>query len=136
MFEMDTVTLANLWDLFGFWSCFAFALGLGAALASHRLGKRSTASNQTEIIGALPWLMWLAAFLISLPMAVGPKPFDGLENWSRDKSFAPLVALAFGLVFAFDSLRFQKLRLRATTWACLLFYFATTIGFIESGRGK
>jgi hypothetical protein len=142
MFGTGTSTLANLRDLIGFWSCFAFALGLSGAFASHRASTQAMASaphEQTKIIEVLPAVMWLAAFFIGwllppLSMAYsGPALFDGPVVRSYDKFFGGLIALAFGLVFAFDRLRFPKLRRKPDTWVGLAVYLATALFLMSAG---
>ena len=142
MFGTGSGTLTNLRDLVGLWSCFAFALGLVGALASHHSWKRKIASGsyeQTKIIEVLPVLMWLTAFFIGwlLPQLSmgysGPATFDGPLVKSYDKFFGGLIALAFGLVFAFDRLRFPKLRRKSDTWVGLAMYLATALFLMSAG---
>jgi hypothetical protein len=136
------VTVENLRDLFGYWSCFALKLGFAGALVSHCSGKlvaAPAAANKTKVLRLLPWLMWLVGFFIGcvvLPLSMahaGRLPFDSPVEWGYDRSFALLIAFAFGLVFVIDAFRFPILRQKHDRWVCLFLYLAIALFLISAG---
>ena len=118
---MHAFTIANLRDLVGGWSCLAFAAGLmGAILCflSSRTHVFRPASGAPANVGrTAAWAMVLIAICIEfyvLPGSVaysGPVPPEFRLIWLYDKHFAALIALAFGIVFAFDAFWIRKLYL-------------------------
>jgi hypothetical protein len=117
---MSIQHLANLKELFGFWSCLAFVAGFAGACAcyisSRRRDSRSQIRTRAKLSGTLAAGMFLFSVVVFLYVLPASMAYSGpfapeIRVVSRyDKYFAPLVALAFSVVFAFDSLR---LRLRA-----------------------
>jgi hypothetical protein len=144
---MDTITTANLRDLAGGWSCFVFAIGLSGSFLSHRASRRldpiSKIDKQYDVIVLLPWAMLMLVFFLSFFLGAslaysGPASLETLVHRRYDRTFAPLIALAFGNVFALDTLRFGKLRRQAFTWLCLAFFLfldsLLVAEFLKNGR--
>ena len=110
---MSAFNIANLKDLVGGWSCLTFAIGLAGAAASFfslRVGRGISAPDKhtAKVSAALATAMLLLAlfigtFGVALGTAYsGPAP-EYVETRLFDRYFAALVALAFALVFAFDT---------------------------------
>jgi hypothetical protein len=104
--------------LVGGWSCFAFSIGLFTAYFSHSLKKsqdpKIPSITQAKVSAVLSACMILLAFVIGFIVMAGSKAYSGpipaevRDTWGYDKDFAALIALAFAVVFAFDSLRLRR----------------------------
>jgi hypothetical protein len=130
---MGVSDIAQLKELWGSWSTIVTIVGLFSAFASFVLRQPAPKvfspddGTAARLIGALPWLMGVFTLFIVWLRAMskaysGPVPSEIRELWRFDMRFAELIAFAFGLVFAFDSLRLPKLRRQPSTWVCIALY--------------
>ncbi|MDB6026535.1 MAG: hypothetical protein JWM68_2758 [Verrucomicrobiales bacterium] len=135
---MSTFDINQLRDIWGGWSTLAAMAGLFGALVSFlsRYPRLLSAKNgdAIQVIAALPWLMGLFAVFIGVFVLAasegysGPVPSGLREVRHYDIRLAAVIAFAFGFVFAFDTLRFSKLRTQPATWLCIGVY--AFIGFV------
>jgi hypothetical protein len=130
---MSIPDVAQLREIWGGWSTLAVVVGLFGAFASFVLRQPAPgvfASDDgvaVRVIGALPWLMGVFTLFLGVLKAMskaysGPVPYEIREVWQFDMRLAELIAFAFGFVFAFDSLRFPRLRSQPSTWVCIGLY--------------
>ena len=115
---MTAFNTANLRDLVGAWSCFTVVLGLAGAAGSYlslQAGRsagapdKSTAKVSAALATAmLMFALFIGTFGVASGMAYsGPAPeYAGIRLF--DRYFAALVALAFALVFTFDTFRLSR----------------------------
>lgn len=116
---MHAFTIANMRDLVGGWSCLAFAAGLVGAIVCYLSSKaqtiRPTSGAPANAGRTAAWAMLVLALFIEFFVPPGSVAFDRTVPselgpvWGYDKHFAALIALAFGIVFAFDALWIRKL---------------------------
>ena len=110
---MTAFNTANLRDLVGAWSCFTIVLGLAEAAGNYlslQAGRSAGAPDKStaKVSAALATAMLLfALFIGTIGVALGtgysgPAP-EYVEIRLFDRYFAALVALAFALVFAFNT---------------------------------
>lgn len=140
MSTLDINQFSDIGDLWGRWSALATIVGLLGARASFRSQHPRTPSREDgdapRIIAALPWLMLLLAFFLGFFVLGGTQAYSGPPSMARtvrpyEIQFATLIAFVFGFVFAFDALRFRKLRRQASTWICIAIYIYVGIVLVS-----
>jgi hypothetical protein len=110
---MTALNTANLRDLVGFWSCLTIVVGFAGAAVSYlslRAGGSGESSGRTaaKLTAALAVAMLILAFIIAVPVTAlgmaysGPTP-ENVPIKLYDQHLAALIALAFAVVFAFDT---------------------------------
>jgi hypothetical protein len=110
---MTAFNTANLRDLVGGWSCLTIAVGLAGAAISYfslRVGRRIRASDKATAkvsaalaVAMLVFALFIGGFIVPLSMGYsGPAP-EYVPIRLYDKYLAAVVALAFAVVFAFDT---------------------------------
>ena|SRR5581483_7462331 len=99
---MNAHDLADLPDLFGAWSCFTLVAGLAGVCYCRFHPKAS------RKIAAWSFVYCVLILFIVVPGSLaysGPIPGAVREVSLYDKEFAGVIALVFGVGFAFDALR-------------------------------
>jgi len=110
---MTAFNTANLRDLVGGWSCLTIAVGLAGAAVSYfslRVGRRIRASDKVTAkvsaalaVAMLVFALFIGGVIVPLSMGYsGPAP-EYVPIRLYDKYLAAVVALAFAVVFAFDT---------------------------------
>ena len=120
---MTAFNTANLRDLVGAWSCFTIGLCLAGAAVSYlslQAGRSAGAPDNStaKVSAALATAMLLLALFIGTVGVAkgmgysGPTP-EQIPIRLFDKYLAALIALAFAMVFAFDTFWLSRSRWRS-----------------------
>ena len=110
---MTALNTANLEDLIGAWSCLTIVLGLAGAAVSYlslhaggstHASHRGTANVSALLAVAMLLLaLFIGGFVVPLSMGYsGPTP-ENIPIRLYDRYLAALIALAFAVVFAFNT---------------------------------
>jgi hypothetical protein len=119
---MSAFNIANLRDLVGGWSCLTFAIGVAGAAVSFfalRVGRGMSAPHKDpgKVSAALAAAMLVVALFIGTAGVAkgmgysGPTP-EQVPIRLFDRYLAALIALAFAVVFTFDTFWLSRSRSR------------------------